>query len=175
MEASLSNLILTPSSIAAIEARIGQLVGEAGAQYALLTDTSGQLICRQGEPSGLDVVAFGALLAANFAASRQIARMLHEYRFRMTLQQGERSNVLTTLVGERCVLSVGFTAGTQLGLVKYLTAQASADLARSIAEGDEVGAETAMPLADFQATAIRTIEALFREAGSSEPDELWRS
>ena len=166
LEAPLSNLVVTPASLVAIEERIEQLLHETSARYALLSDGSGQLICVCGETMGVDVLALAALVAANFAAARHIARLLNEPHFRSSFQQGEQFHLLTALVGNRCVLSVGFDTLSRLGLVKVLTAQATIDLA-NILQISGSPADEVIKTADFKAAAARSIETLFRDTDSA--------
>lgn len=172
MDAPLSNLVVLPDSLIAIEQRIEQLLRETSARYALLSDGSGQLICVRGETVGVDIPTLAALVAANFAAARHIARLLNEPHFHSSFQQGEQFHLLTALVGDRCVLSVGFDRLSRLGLVKVLANQAADDLAPLLAASSASSASpseraVAMSAHDFKRAAAEKIESVFRDTKSS--------
>lgn len=128
MEPPLTNLVVSASAILGIDDRLHRLVLESSVSCAVFLDHSGQVIRSAGDIEGRELISLGALLAGNFASAREIARLLREPSFRLSYQQGEREHVLTTLVADRCLLSVLFGASGQLGLVKVLTNQAADDL-----------------------------------------------
>lgn len=163
MEPSLTNLVVSAEAMATIEARLRQLVRESDASCAMLLDHSGQVISARGGVDGRDLLPLGALLAGNFASAREIARLLKEPRFRMSFQQGEREHVLTSLVGDRCLLAVLFELAEQLGLVKLLAARAADELAVMIEAGSRQALVDGLDPRSFRRAAEQGIDVLFRE------------
>ncbi|MCL5942154.1 MAG: roadblock/LC7 domain-containing protein [Actinobacteria bacterium] len=163
MEPALTNLVISPEAMAGIEARLGKLVRDASATCALLLDHSGQIIGVSGDTDGRQLVSLGALLAGNFASAREIARLLKEPRFTVCLHQGEREHVLTSLVGDRCLLSVLFAVRGQLGLVKFLSARASDDLAVMVEAGRRQAMASGLDAKSFRQAAERSIDSWLRE------------
>src|SRR5438067_1109452 len=98
---ALSALYVALEDVADLQARIGQLVVDAQLRFVLLMDSGGDVVCTSGDAVGYDVPALGALLAGHFAASREIARLLRERGFRVSVQQGHKAHLLTALIGER--------------------------------------------------------------------------
>lgn len=158
LEPSLTNVVVSPEAMAGIQARLRQLVREAGATCALLVDHGGQVIGASGDVDGRELVSLGALLAGNFASAREIARLLKEPHFTVSFQQGTREHVLTSLVGERCLLSVLFHVGGHLGLVKLLTSRAAGDLAVVLEAGIRQALANGIDTASFRRAAERGID-----------------
>ncbi len=94
----------------AIDQLIVNLVEKLPARFALLTDTSGQVIAAQGQlttkqGSPIDQGALGALVAGDLAASQEIARITGEYQdYQLILRQGKESHILISEVGRSFVL-----------------------------------------------------------------------
>ncbi len=168
MEPALTNLVISPEAMVGIKARLGRLVRESSATCALLLDHSGQIISVSGDADGRQLVSLGALLAGNFASAREIARLLKEPRFKVCFQQGEREHVLTSLVGDRCLLSVLFTVQGQLGLVKVLSGQACEELAVMIEAGRRQAQANGLDTLSFRQAAERSIDNWLREQGDRE-------
>ncbi len=165
MEPALSNLVVSPEALDSIQVRLRQLVQETSAAGAMLLDRSGQIISISGDFRGREVTSLGALLAGNFASALEIARLLKEHQFKMCFQQGEREHVLTSRVGERCLLTVLFQLSTQLGLVKLLSAQAAEDLALVVEAGIGQALVAGLDTGSFRRAAEEGIDRWFREQG----------
>jgi hypothetical protein len=63
----------------------------------------------------------GALLAATYASTREMARILKEDNFRTMLQEGMREKIITEAVKDQWLLVVIFDQQAHLGLIKVLT------------------------------------------------------
>ncbi len=105
-----SGLSIFPSQLLAVHQLIATLVERLPARFALLTDTSGQVIAAQGQPTTqqglpIDQVALGALVAGDLAASQEIARLTGEYQdYQLILRQGKESHILISEAGSSLVL-----------------------------------------------------------------------
>jgi predicted regulator of Ras-like GTPase activity (Roadblock/LC7/MglB family) len=163
LEPTLTNLVISPDAMTGIRIRLGQLVREASVDCALLLDHSGQIILASGDVDGRQLVSLGALLAGNFASAREIARLLKESRFKVCFQQGEREHVLTSLVGDRCLLSLLFGVQGQLGLVKVLATRAADDLALMVEAGRRQALAGGLDARSFRKAAERSIDEWLRE------------
>jgi predicted regulator of Ras-like GTPase activity (Roadblock/LC7/MglB family) len=63
----------------------------------------------------------GALLAATYASTQEIARILNEDSFRTLLQEGMNEKIITEIVADHWLLIVIFDQQAHLGLIKVLT------------------------------------------------------
>jgi hypothetical protein len=121
-EAENSNLIklrsgfsLSVHQITLIEGELRHLYEMIPAKYILLVDTSGQYVTSVGEKGGVDPAIMGSLIAADLAASQEIARLTEEYQdYQMVLREGKK-----------LILLVLFTKETPLGWARKLIQKSS--------------------------------------------------
>ncbi|MFC1587213.1 roadblock/LC7 domain-containing protein [Planctomycetota bacterium] len=90
---------------------------------AMLVDKEGHLIYKEGEAS-VDAETISALVAASFAATQQIAKLLGEEEFSVLFHQGKTDSIQLTLVGDRMLLVVVFDQQTTPGMVRLYADQA---------------------------------------------------
>jgi predicted regulator of Ras-like GTPase activity (Roadblock/LC7/MglB family) len=101
----------------------------SSARCALLVDKEGHLVTRQGVTRDIDMDAISALVAASFAATREMARVLGEDGFEVMFHQGRTDNIQISLVGDRTLLTVIFDESTTVGMVRLYAAEAAKKLA----------------------------------------------
>ena len=124
-----SGLTIFPAQDAAFDRVLDTLVQKIPAHFALLTDTSGLLIGFRGERGQLDVVALGALVAGDLAASQAIADMTGEPAdYQLVLRQGHRHNLLLVGAGRQLVLLVQAPADVPVGWSRVLVLEAARQL-----------------------------------------------
>lgn len=160
----LTSMVVPTDEVGHISEILRRLVDETGGNRALLLDKSGQVICSHGDTSLQDTTALGALIAGNFASSREVAKILREKDFRMLFQQGVRENLFIALVGEQWILTIIFTKDTHIGLVKVLVKKASDEMVTILARvrqtrrvrDDVLGTH-------FRSSMEDTIDLLFRD------------
>lgn len=163
----LTNVVLLPDEAEKARARLVRLADEASLDAAVLLLRSGEVAVSHAERRLAQLDALGALLAANFASAREIARILGEPGFDSQFQQGQNRHVVMNAVGDGWLLAAVFAQATQLGLVKMLAARAAEELrplydaARARAAAD--GPPAAPP--GFRAAASSAIDQLFQEPG----------
>jgi tetratricopeptide (TPR) repeat protein len=96
-------------------------VRETRVRLALTTDAEGRLLAQYGFSRALDVAAFASLAAGVHAASREIARMTGQPRFRQLYQGADEHQIflgaVDTPAGELLLLTV-FGVEAPLGLVR---------------------------------------------------------
>lgn len=117
-------LVLTEAAVSALNARLAQLLADAGARAALVVGSSGQLITAAGATGGLDTLSLAALLSGAFSSTRALARVFGEPGFKAMLQEGQREHVFMHALGTGDLLVVLFGADTPAGMVKFRVAQA---------------------------------------------------
>ena len=114
------DLVLEESKIEGLEAILDQLIKEGGASFALLTDLAGNMICSAGDTS-LDSTSLAVLSAANFAATREIAKIIGEKEFSLLFHKGENENIHFTHIPPEFLLIVLFKPHISLGLLRLKT------------------------------------------------------
>jgi len=161
----LTNVVLLPDEVERARVRLAQLVEEASLDAALLLLRSGEVAVSHSERKLSQADTLGALLAANFASAREIARILGETGFNSQFQQGQNRHVVTHAVGDGWLLSTVFAQQSQLGLVKVLAARAAEDLRPLYAAARARAATepTAGAPPGFRAAASSAIDQLFGE------------
>jgi predicted regulator of Ras-like GTPase activity (Roadblock/LC7/MglB family) len=161
----LTNVVLLPEQVELARTQLAALVEESGADGALLLLRSGELAAAHLETKLAQVDALGALIAANFASAREIARLLGETRFESQFQQGAGRQLIVHAVGDGWILAVVFAQATALGMVRMLASR-TAEALRPLhelaqARAGEAGEGTTDPR--FRAAAARAVDQLFGE------------
>ncbi len=122
----------------------------SGAKSNILIDKEGHAVTQAGEVSSVDVDTLSALVAASFAATREMARLLGEEEFTILSHQGKNDHIQLTLIADRCIMCTMFDDRTTVGMVRLYAAEASKKLHRifeSISqrteapEGEQITAE----------------------------------
>ena len=121
-----SGFSLSVNQINLIEGDLRRLHEMIPAKYILLVDTSGQYVTSVGEKGGVDPAIMGSLIAADLAASQEIARLTEEYQdYQMVLREGKKTHIIITEAGKHLILLVLFTKETPLGWARKLIQKSS--------------------------------------------------
>ena len=162
----LTNVVLLPEQVELARAQLVGLVEESGADGALLLLRSGEIAVAHLETKLPQLDALGALIAANFASAREIARLLGERGFESQFQQGAGRQLITQAVGDGWILAVVFAQATSLGMVRMLVSRAGETLRPLYAQAQRRAGQ-APEAADprFRAAAARAVDQLFGERG----------
>lgn len=135
------------------------LQSETGAYCVLLLSSSGMPLESIGFARELDVSGVCALVAANFAASEELARILGSSEvFKSSYYEGPEYSIYAHDVNGDLLLAVIFGAKTKPGAVWFYAKDAAAGMAKIIADRSET-----IPVQDPRPAAI--------DAGF---DKLWR-
>lgn len=98
-------LSLSPSQDQAINHILNGLLEKCPAQFILLTELSGQIISVNGERGKTDIIALGALVAGDLAASQEIAHLTDQYQHaQLILREGSESTSFISEAGDRMIL-----------------------------------------------------------------------
>ena len=162
----LSRLVVSEEHVQSINICLDRLIEDGNTGYALLLDRSGQVVTYRGETDHRRLDAMGALLAGNFAAAREIAKLIGEDSFGAVLQQGQHQHIFTALVSEHWMLSVVFDARTPVGLVKVLCRRAAADLGQvhdAVCRANRSPSESWAVDQSFRVLAQHTIDVLLQD------------
>jgi len=101
-----------------------------GAQSVLLITSTGYPVAEIGHTDKLDVTTVATLVAANFLAAAELARMLDSdvSIFKSSYYEGDNYNIYSYDVNKQFLLVVIFDARSKPGVVWFYTKQAAAEL-----------------------------------------------
>lgn len=109
--------------------RLSQLQVETGAHMILLTTTSGNPVDMAGVTKDMDISTLSALVAANFLAAHEIARLLgKESIFKLSYHESDQHNVYAYSVSEKYLLITVFGEETKPGVVWFYAQRAVEEL-----------------------------------------------
>ncbi len=133
-------LSLYPAQNQAIQDLLADLFQKLPARLILLAETSGQVISfqvggTQGEASDRDPVSLGALVAADLAASQEIARLTGDYQsFQLILRQGPHSHIFIAEAGHSLALLVQVASSVPMGWARMLILETAHRLAEILTQ-----------------------------------------
>ena len=151
-----------------VKVRIDQLKTDTDAYAILLITTVGNVLEASGLTQDLDVDTLSALIAGNFMASNQIAKMLgRESNFKLSYHESDQHNIYSYGVGENYLLVTVFGGETRPGVVWFYAQRAAADL------------EEILSKMDIEDSVNNSLEGVFTEEVEGELssilDNLWDS
>jgi predicted regulator of Ras-like GTPase activity (Roadblock/LC7/MglB family) len=161
---SQENQVLYEEEIEQIDRVLTRLIKEAEAKCALLVDKDGHLITRQGFTHTLDTTALAALLAGNFASTKEIARLVGEPEFSVLFHQGKRDHIHISLIGERTILVVIFDDRTTIGMVRLYAKEIGETLQEILSNAGKKSREHSLKLdEDFSSSAENKLDDIFQD------------
>jgi CheY-like chemotaxis protein/predicted regulator of Ras-like GTPase activity (Roadblock/LC7/MglB family) len=118
--------------------KLNKLQADSGASCVLLLSANGYMVETAGVTSGMDTSNISALVAANFAASSELARILKSNSvFKSSFHEGPEYNIYAHDVDGDFLLAVIFGSETKPGAVWHYTKQTAVELAPLIADQKE--------------------------------------
>ena len=158
------NQVLYEEEIEQIDRVLTRLIKEAEAKCALLVDKDGHLITRQGFTHTLDTTALAALLAGNFASTKEIARLVGEPEFSVLFHQGKRDHIHISLIGERTILVVIFDDRTTIGMVRLYAKEIGESLQEILSNAGVKAKEHGLKLdEEFSQSAEDKLDDIFQD------------
>jgi predicted regulator of Ras-like GTPase activity (Roadblock/LC7/MglB family) len=164
---SYENLSIFEQDFWDINNSLNRLLTSTNATALLLVDKAGQMITSVGNTTNVDLVSFGSLAAADFAATSQLALLIGEDEFTELFHQGKQENIYITIVLSRIILVVIFGKTTNLGLIRVRIKTAVADLER-------IFKNIFSKLSSNTGRAKETFNDDFKKAAESELDDLFK-
>ncbi len=126
-------ILLSEEQYHEIAQELDFLRGKLRSQLVLFGDLSGQLICQKGDLPGADITILTALLAGDFSATTEIAKLLgQENQFRLHYHEGSRSNLYICSLTDQFFLAVIFDSTVTLGMVRIFTRKSIDKIGRII-------------------------------------------
>ncbi len=126
------------------EKKIGKILAalrrQSGADECLLCDNAGHVLAEESTgaaANSFEASTIGALGSGVFVAARQLASVIGEDEFSALFHQGKKKSISIRGVTEDVLLFVTFANPANIGLVKFYSEPASAQLAavfREVAE-----------------------------------------
>jgi predicted regulator of Ras-like GTPase activity (Roadblock/LC7/MglB family) len=151
----------------AIDQVLFDLLERTHALSVHLVDRSGQLITTAGRNGDFDATAFASLIAADFTANAELARLLgQEEGVKGVVSEAASRSVYSCLLADRAILCIVFDRKSTLGLVRFRTQRALSVLDpvfRGLFEKVGLTASFDGTPQDFAAAAGREVDALFGE------------
>jgi predicted regulator of Ras-like GTPase activity (Roadblock/LC7/MglB family) len=148
-----------------LQSQLDCLLEGASGRAVLLMDSAGRLLTLVGDPPKFDLTTFVSLMAADFCATRELARLLGEEAFHTAFHQGDDYALYLTQVTEGTILALVFDHETTLGLVRFAVRQALPGLTRTIRQGYEDAAYAPSIEDGFEDETMDRINQLFDSPG----------
>lgn len=96
----------------------------------ILVDIEGHAVTQVGDTEGIDLETIAALVAASFAATKEVAKILGQTEFTTLTHQGKVESIQLTLIGDRTILATIFDSKTTIGMVMFYTKELVEKLAK---------------------------------------------
>lgn len=109
---------ITETDAVQLTSLLESFVGETQAHCALLCDRSGRLLGQSGDTQSMDNITFASLVAGDFAAADQLARLLGEDEFSSLYHAGEGRSMYLADVSGYGILAALFDGQTTLGMIR---------------------------------------------------------
>ncbi|MDD3803212.1 MAG: roadblock/LC7 domain-containing protein [bacterium] len=164
---SYENLSIFEQDFWDINNALNRLLTSTNATALLLVDKAGQMITSVGNTTNVDLVSFGSLAAADFAATSQLALLIGEDEFTELFHQGKHENIYITIVLSRIILVVIFGKTTNLGLIRVR-------IKTSVAELEKIFKNIFSKLNSNAPRVKETFNDDFKKAAESELDDLFK-
>ncbi len=150
-----------------LQSQLERVLRGASGRAVFLMDSAGRLLTLVGDPPKFDLTTFVSLMAADFCATRELARLLGEEAFHTAFHQGDEYALYLTQVTEGTILAMVFDHETTLGLVRFAVRQSLPGLSDTIRQGYE-DSQGAPSIEDgFQEEAMDRMDQLFGTPGQA--------
>ncbi len=129
---------LTPSQSNAINGILSALVERIPARFTLLVSQTGQAITSLGETKDCNLATLGVLIASDYAASQEIARITGELRnYQMVLREGDRSHNFIVDAGSSLIIYVQVSSEIPLGWARMQIRDAAYMLEQATSQSND--------------------------------------
>jgi len=117
-------LVISDRQMQLVDDILAKLRQVSGSRFIALVSTSGQPITTSSAEEHPDTLSLASLAASSFAATQQLAQVLHEREFTLLFHEGRESNLHVAQVSEQVLLVITFGRETQVGKVRLYTSRA---------------------------------------------------
>lgn len=123
--------MFSKSQLDAIDDILDTRLMGAGIECVILMNQAGNTIAERNSGNcDINVTAFAALAAGNFAAVDAMAKMVGESEFALLFHKGEKVNVYFSKVNQNIFLITMFNAQITLGLIRLKVDEVIGQLSR---------------------------------------------
>ncbi len=109
---------LIESDIQQFDGLLNSFIADTQAHCAVIVDRSGRLLTQAGDTGAMDNVTFASLVAGDFAASDQLARLLGEAEFSSLYHAGVGRSMFLADIAGWGILAALFDGKTTLGMIR---------------------------------------------------------
>lgn len=148
----------------AIQKMVKELKKQVPATLVLVADRNGQIIFMIGDLIKTTVPELAALLAADLAASEEIARLTNTYQeHHLILREGDKQHTFISEAGPDLALFVQTASDVPLGWSRMLIQEASNKFAELVADqsGKDVAEDFSFSVDEFTNTVDGAIDDLW--------------
>lgn len=151
---------IVPSQEEQIDKILLNQIDKAHGRLAVLLDTNGQVLSFQGDRGNIDVIALGALIAGDMAASQEIAKISNIYQEnQMVIRQGSKMNTIIYEVDRNLLLLLLVPVSVPLGWVCHLVRETAGQIKHTVtdthyAESTPVFSSSEMKMDDLVSDAL---------------------
>lgn len=135
----------------------------SGSRFIALVSTSGQPITTSAVEEHPDTLSLASLAASSFAATQQLAEVLHEREFTLLFHEGAESNLHVAQVTDQVLLVITFGRETQVGKVRLYTSRAIEVLRPIFSTADDDVDDDLVIDDDYSLLAGEAIDDLFAD------------
>lgn len=156
-------LIINDRQMQLVDDILSKLREVSGSRFISLVSTSGQPITTSSAEEHPDTLSLASLAASSFAATQQLAAVLHEREFTLLFHEGRESNLHVAQVTEQVLLVITFGRETQVGKVRLYTNRAVEVLRPVFVAAQEQEPDTRVIDDDYSLLADEAIDDLFAD------------
>jgi predicted regulator of Ras-like GTPase activity (Roadblock/LC7/MglB family) len=156
-------LVISDRQMQLVDEILDKLRHVSGSRFIALVSTSGQPITTSTVEEHPDTLSLASLAASSFAATQQLAAVLHEREFTLLFHEGRESNLHVAQVTDQVLLVITFGRETQVGKVRLYTSRAVEVLRPIFEASDADDAEPLMIDDDYSLLADEAIDDLFAD------------
>jgi predicted regulator of Ras-like GTPase activity (Roadblock/LC7/MglB family) len=159
----IDRLVFYAPDVAKIDAILEEFLKDSQARAALIVDCEGHLVTKKGMTGSFNTDSLAALVAASFASTREMAKLLGESEFSVIFHQGRNENIHIGLVSNRALLVIIFDDRTTVGMVRIYCQELTGRISQILQAAAKRHAES----------GGKSLEAGFEKAAETRLDEFF--
>jgi predicted regulator of Ras-like GTPase activity (Roadblock/LC7/MglB family) len=128
MEGQRSMLVNSTTDIDAITELLAHCLVDAQAKDIILLNKDGEFLAKSGAVTLESATAISTLAAGVFSATSDLAKLVGEHEFTLTLHQGKETSIHISLVDSNTLLAVIFDNKTPLGAIRFWAKKISSSI-----------------------------------------------
>lgn len=155
-------LTITDAQLEHCDQLLWELKGLLNCSFLGLISTAGQPITSAASEQPPETFSLASLTAGAFAATRQLAAILHEREFTLLFHEGDAVNLHVAQVNQQVLLLITFGREVPIGKVRLYTQRSIAVLQRILADHTEDEPQLIVDDA-YELSMEREMDQVFRE------------